>query len=232
MNVDKIAELCSAPYEAACPVVLRSVVSEPEDVFGEADIQVMIKDPVLAQRAGLFRDLQLVDPSEFPEAYTYEGIGEHRRTGGTLVLRGLQRQPGAVRATCQAIAGTGWPAVHAVASETPPHVQGLAAHWDINPVAALQVTGRKTWYVFRPVVGGPEELDTSWSERGFTDEEIQHLTPDHAYETVTLDPGDVYVVPRGWPHYAVGLEDGSLHVSLCPLPQAVFDKYGNEDHRF
>jgi ribosomal protein L16 Arg81 hydroxylase len=237
VDIDRLAELCVEPFESAKPTVFRGAISAPEDFFGAADFERIIDNPQLRRRAGLFRDKQFIAPSEFPDGYTREVIQQYRDEGVSLVLRGVQRQDGPVRDMCRALVGTGWPTVHAVAMETPPGVQALETHWDIGPTVAMQFAGRKTWYVYEPVVTSGAEVITGWTERngrdsgqGFSNEESRRLVPEHAADVLTLEPGDVYFIPAGWPHAAAGAGVQSLHVSVCPLPQSVVDMYGNEDH--
>lgn len=230
--MDQVAKHCLAPFGTA-PTVIRGALAAPEEFFGEAQIEEFINNDELASRAGIFYDQQWLTLDEHPEAYTPEGLRKHRHApGATFMLRGLQRVPGPVRDACLHIhkkGGEAWATVQAVATETPPNNQGLAVHWDITPVAVMQIRGAKTWYVFDPVVSA-DELTTVWAERGFTDEEQSRLQPENAVFTATLEPGDIIVTPAGSPHFCVGGDEGSLHVSIGPLPHLVAKKYANEDH--
>lgn len=233
--LDTLAKLCHEPFATAKPQVFRGGVEDPEGLFGEAHIQRMLANPAFVSRTGLFRDQNLIDPAEHPDAYTHEGVERYRRKGVSITLRGIQRQPGHVRVICTALRDTGWATVHAVALETPPDVQALATHWDLNPVIAIQTKGSKTWHTYEPTVKSAEEVITAWYERnygaGFTEAQRSRLTPEYAADTVTLEPGDVYFVPAGWPHAPFGAGVQSLHVSICPLPQVVYERSGNEDHQ-
>lgn len=234
MNLDRVADLFSAPFEDAKPTILRGAFSNPQELFGESHIQQLLADPEVLQRVGLYKDWEHLDPKNFPEVYTQPGIQQYRAEGYSLLIPGVQRKPGPVKDICHAIAANGWPTVHGVAIETPPYEQSLEVHWDVNPVVAIQTAGRKTWYVFDPFVTNAEDVIADYAERDggirFTDEEKKRLVPEYARDTPTLEAGDAYFIPAGWPHFAASTDVTSLHVSICPLPQVVVDKYAKEYH--
>ena len=229
----EIADLCQAPFGEAKPALFRGAAADPAAFFGDEHIQQMIGSDVLRARMGLFRDQDLIDPARYPDEYTPAGIMRNRAAGASFSPRGIQRLPGPVRDACLVIAGTGWPTVHAVALESPPGVQALDTHWDCNPVISVQTAGRKRWRVYRPIpaVATAEAVFAVWKDRAsgaaYTGRELRRL---ELADEVVLEPGDAYVVPAGWPHAPMAVEGTSLHVSICPLPQAVYDEYGNEDH--
>lgn len=95
----------------------------------------------------------------------------------------------------------------AVGVKTPAGKRGLPVHWDMGAVTAIQLAGIKKWYLWPPVVG----LDEVCNLRDVTSAE-KKAKP---MMTVTLAPGDVLFVPRGWLHRAETQGDKpSLHVSV------------------
>ncbi|MBB5122263.1 JmjC domain-containing protein [Streptomyces eurocidicus] len=86
---------------------------------------------------------------------------------------------------------------------TPAGGQGLAVHRDDADVFALQVAGRKTWYVH----DAPAAAD--WSLGELPDDEH---SPRRLHRV--LEPGDVLYIPRAFAHRAVGEAGLSAHLSL------------------
>lgn len=86
-----------------------------------------------------------------------------------------------------------------------PGKQGFTSHYDTHEVFILQVDGSKKWYVFSNTIKYPLPEQKSVS-----------LTPPNAepYLTCTLNPGDVLYIPRGHWHYAIAVDQPSLHLTL------------------
>lgn len=236
-DIEGVARHCAAPYGEAEPTVWKGALHDPSEFFGERQLREMLYDPRLFARVGLFRNQELMTLGSFPGVGTVAGVMQYRREGVSLVLRGVQRRIGHVRFACQEFARIGgWPTVHAVAFETPEGVSALAPHWDPYPVVTCQTYGRKRWYVFTPferdeaVVRRRLETEGESAVCTFTEGQLTRLSPKYAAYTVLLEPGDVFSVPAGWPHFAVGDGGSSLHVSICPMPQHVLERFGNEDH--
>lgn len=95
----------------------------------------------------------------------------------------------------------------AVGVKTPARKPGLLVHWDMGAVTAIQLAGTKKWYLWPPVVG----LDEVCNLRDVTSAEKKAKPA----MTVTVGPGDVLFVPRGWLHRAETQGgEPSLHVSV------------------
>jgi Cupin superfamily protein len=232
----KIAERCQVPFAQARPALFQGVLPDPGRFFGDAAISQLIASDELRPRHKLFRDRQFIDPVAHQYEYSPDGFARCRAAGDSVVYRGVQRVAGPVRDTCLAVARDGWATVHAVAVETPPGVQTLTRHWDVSPVIAVQISGRKRWTVWEPIAEVTDETMAVevTHERGdgdrFTDAELADMDGAGPFDDVVLEPGDVYVIPAGWVHAPSALGQTSLHVSICPLPQLVVDYFGNEDH--
>ncbi|GET37009.1 cupin domain-containing protein [Microseira wollei] len=86
-----------------------------------------------------------------------------------------------------------------------PGRQGFSCHYDTHEVLILQVDGKKQWYVFTDTIKYPltDQKSTSFSPR--------EVDP---YLSCTLVPGDILYIPRGHWHYAVALDEPSLHLTL------------------
>lgn len=236
-DIKELVRLCELPSDGAEPIVLKGMLKDPTRFFGEDHMRRLAHDDELRVRAGLFPTQDYWSIIEHPEDYTPEGIARRRQEKWTVVFRGLQRRPGAVRELCEELVKSEhFETAHAIAIETPPGVQALDAHWDVNPVLSIQVSGRKQWSVHKPTTtycnpDVPALWDGLLGGRGFTERDWERLSgpPD---QTVTLEPGDVYYVPVGWVHRAVAQgEEQSLAVSVGALSEAVMARFGNDDHR-
>ncbi len=95
-----------------------------------------------------------------------------------------------------------------------PEKQGFRCHYDTHEVFILQIEGCKTWHVFEPTWPYP-----------LVDQKSVHRSPPDAepYLTCVLEPGDLLYIPRGHWHYAVALDQPSLHLTLGVLGKTGID---------
>ena len=86
-----------------------------------------------------------------------------------------------------------------------PQKQGFSSHYDTHEVFILQIDGTKKWYVFPDTFKYP-----------LTEQKSSSLKPPEgeAYLTCTLNQGDVLYIPRGHWHYAIAVDEPSLHLTL------------------
>jgi ribosomal protein L16 Arg81 hydroxylase len=86
-----------------------------------------------------------------------------------------------------------------------PEKQGFSAHYDTHEVFILQVEGTKQWFVFTDTMTYP-----------LVDQKSSSLPAPETppYLSCILHPGDVLYIPRGHWHYAVALDQPSLHLTL------------------
>jgi ribosomal protein L16 Arg81 hydroxylase len=246
LDISELVRLSQLSFDKAEPVLMRGIIADPEDFFGETRVQEYLAEPRLVSRSGIFRKQELVG---VPSEYTPSFIESHRGLSDTTVVyRGVQRLPGLVRDVCVALADSGnWPSVHAVALESPEGVVSLKPHWDMYPVFAVQTAGRKRWIVQRPIVDTADDVVEEWYKRsygnGLTEDQIRSVSPEYAADDVILERGDVYFVPAGWLHAPQGVGGRSLHVSISTMSQRIIDHpvdagdgtfrpSGGEDHFF
>ncbi len=92
---------------------------------------------------------------------------------------------------------------------TPPTQQGLSVHWDRGFVAVMQLFGRKRWRIYEPVTSVVSVLTVPRNLMA------AELTAPPVAEVV-LSPGDVLMIPFGWPHGAATEGDEpSCHLSVA-----------------
>jgi ribosomal protein L16 Arg81 hydroxylase len=87
--------------------------------------------------------------------------------------------------------------------------QGFSLHYDSHDVFVLQLHGQKIWSLY----DNPIELPTKSQSFGTTGVSAGALK-----NTVTLEPGDILYVPRGYFHEARTTDTVSLHVTLGVHP--------------
>ncbi|MCT1619030.1 cupin domain-containing protein [Janibacter hoylei] len=130
--------------------------------------------------------------------------------GHTIVLQGLHRTHPPVLALAQELAADLGHPVQANAYVTPAANRGFAAHYDVHDVFVLQTEGTKRWSLHAPVHEHPLR-DQPWQDRRSQVEQAAAVEP---YLDVTLEPGDVLYVPRGWLHSATALGGVSVHLTI------------------
>ena len=92
---------------------------------------------------------------------------------------------------------------------TPAGCQGFAPHWDDVDAFILQVEGVKHWRIYAP--RSPDEALPRFSSPNFAQDELGG----EPLAEVTLRPGDLLYLPRGFIHQAESdAEHDSLHLTL------------------
>lgn len=92
-----------------------------------------------------------------------------------------------------------------------PERQAYDNHYDTNDVIILQIEGKKKWKIFQESVKNPSKKQRS---------SFYKPPSDPPYLECTLQQGDVLYIPRGHWHYAMTVEEPSLHLTLgihCPI---------------
>lgn len=130
--------------------------------------------------------------------------------GHTLVLQGLHRTHPPVLAFAQDLSADLGHPVQVNAYVTPAQSRGFAAHYDVHDVFVLQTGGDKLWHLHAPVHPHPLR-DQPWQDHREAVSEAAQRDPDLE---VTLHPGDVLYIPRGWLHSATALGGVSTHLTV------------------
>ncbi len=86
-----------------------------------------------------------------------------------------------------------------------PGRQGFSPHYDTHEVFILQIEGKKQWRVF-----------TDTKKYPLPEQKSSSLVPPEGEPDLNciLSPGDVLYIPRGYWHYAIALDEPSLHLTL------------------
>jgi hypothetical protein len=227
--VDGLGRALTEAVEAAAATGeaqhLRDVVAAPEMLFswdrlngalraGELEwVHPHIEDGRPRYRLALFRAGKMIDPAQFFRALrsprgaqTYrldvEALTAELRTGGTFVVRDLDRHDDAVAAAAGALEERFDAPVMGGAFASWGDTTGFDLHWDAMDNVAVQVAGTRKWSLWRPAIPNPVEgLDMAHPE-GPADLEC------------VLEPGDALWFPRGWWHRPEGLGPPALHLTF------------------
>ncbi|MGW0734286.1 JmjC domain-containing protein [Streptomyces sp. NPDC002851] len=170
------------------------------------------------------RNVVLIKDGKILERHTYDGgdmprpgaVRRHLDEGGTISLRQLHTLKPPLSHVQRGIQRDTGCVVHVNAYLTPPRNQGLKYHYDPYVTLIVQLAGRKTWPLHRPFVVNPVTEHLNFLTRGFTYEERKLLASSPPERSMTLEPGDVFWLPRGWVHspYTEG-EETSLHLTFA-----------------
>ena len=164
--------------------------------------------PVRTVTAGARRIGDLVDG---------DGLAAQYADGATLVLQSVHRMHPPVARFCRELAAELGHATQCNAYITPGgEHQGFDYHHDTHDVFVLQVSGKKRWIVYEPVVRLPL---ASQPQAG------AHLVPDGAEPLldVELEAGDALYLPRGYVHAALTTDVSSVHLTVGVLSTTWYD---------
>jgi len=130
--------------------------------------------------------------------------------GSTLVLQGLHRTWGPlIDFAGQLGTDLGHP-VQVNAYVTPAQSTGFSSHYDVHDVFVIQIAGQKRWQIRQPVLSLPLRTQP-WEQRRTAVAEAGQEKP---LLEVTMSPGDVLYLPRGYLHAATALGEISTHVTI------------------
>ena len=93
-------------------------------------------------------------------------------------------------------------------------VQAFGMHFDNHDVIVIQTGGTKVWNLYESRADNPVENfpDDDATRRWF------EQTRGALMQQVTMQPGDVLYLPRGWYHDALATDGPSLHVTFAITP--------------
>jgi len=165
----------------------------------------LVRDGAQLPLSGYTKDIPW-RPGSFAGTAVVDRVAEEHAAGATLVVQALHLHHHPAALYCRGLeVALGWP-VQANAYCTPASAQGFAVHHDTHDVFVLQVSGRKRWRIYAPVVELPLK-DQRWSP------ESAARVGDPLHD-VMLRAGDTLYIPRGWPHEAAAADAGSLHITV------------------
>lgn len=92
--------------------------------------------------------------------------------------------------------------------------RAVATHYDVHEVFAVQTEGEKVWNLYEG-----REIDPVGYPSGLTQSDFNKACG-RLVSTITMKPGDVLYMPRGFYHDTVTPDQPSLHVSFTVMPLA------------
>lgn len=136
--------------------------------------------------------------------FSTEKILNGYRSGNTIVLNGLEYRFEPVRKLCALLEELFGHLVGTNLFLTPSNAQGFQAHYDPYSVFILQLEGEKLWKIYSATIPYPI---------GFQDKLFSEDPGTPIYE-ISLKPGDLIYLPRGYVHEALTSNTYSLHLSI------------------
>lgn len=187
------------------------------DLINSADL-----DAILSRGDARYPAVRLAKGGGFypPEAYTgsykygdevfsgvidVDRVAAAYRSGATIVLPSLHRTWRPVGLLCAGLEAEFGHLVHANAYLAPAGVQGFTPHYDNHDAIVLQIAGRKEWRVYPPVLPLPHRSQVFSPQT--------YVAPAPLME-LTLTPGDLLYLPRGYVHSAATSDSFSAHVTV------------------
>lgn len=127
--------------------------------------------------------------------------------GGSALMIGVEPYIPSLKALCAAITAELGEKVVAGTVQSAGPGGAVNLHYDKSDVIAFQIEGRKRWLIGRDPILHP--VPGMSDEPRFDHEDVID---------VTLDPGDMLVLPAGVPHHCENLAERSLHLTFFVYP--------------
>lgn len=133
-------------------------------------------------------------------------------TGASLIADDVRDLTPAIQGLSDALAEHFAAAVGANAYCSFGGVQAFGSHYDLHDVFAVHCEGEKVWRIYRN--RAPDPIDPPPGDpRAYYAQ-----TRGPLWKEITMRPGDVLYLPRGWYHDALASAEASLHLTFSVTP--------------
>lgn len=200
-------------WEKTPRLIARRRPGYHEDLISSSDLDAVvaqIRAPAVEALMRVVRQegkelLSKTVPTDGRGAPDRQALHRWMGEGYTLVLNELDQRWSPISMLARGLEDDFGHRVGVNAYFTPPRSQGFLPHADDHDVFILQVEGTKSWRIYKPLI----ELPT----REIPQEEIRRSLGAPA-RVVTLAPGDLLYLPRGWIHECSTTRSASLHLTV------------------
>ncbi|MEE1923774.1 cupin domain-containing protein [Pseudomonas sp. 148P] len=169
---------------------------------------------------------RLVEKADYVERYVHLGVERSRlkkhavydflSKGATVIVNRIERCDKVARLEQEISKLTGHRSLTSgyLAYRS---MDSFKSHWDTRDIFVFQFSGRKRWVINEPTFRDPLYMQQS------KDFEAVFSPPDNVYMDVTLEPGDMLYVPRGWWHNPSPVGEKTFHLTVGTYPPTGLD---------
>ena len=143
-----------------------------------------------------------------------EPLTAHLNRGANLIIESIEEVSDSVDELARSLERKLFETVRVNAYASWSQIPGFDPHWDTTDVLVLQTSGVKRWKLYAPERKWPMLRDVE-----------PNMDPPSSAPTaeVSLSPGDVLYLPRGWWHSVNTQEAPSLHLAVGFTPRTGVD---------
>ena len=186
---------------------------------------------VNGQEASNFAEIKIEHAHGADGAIDYESVCQAFASGNSLRVGRTEQFSASVRQVTNALESRLSASATANTYITPRHQQMIGRHADPHDVFLLQTDGKKHWKVYAPSQDRPLAYGITVGSHKFSGPYGKYRLGRHSpgkYATVlttqygtddllldiTLTPGDLLYIPRGFDHEATTSDDLSMHITI------------------
>lgn len=232
----------------------RHQPSHYQTLLSPSDIDFIISSAFATDKAAV-EALGTIEIKKFlkgENATVVSELYDAYRRGATLRVNRVHRYWKPLRELCRSLEQSFSFPVRANLYCTPESAARSKRHYDTHDVLVLQISGRKSWHIFPPLIQLPlatvpplpfeERTEMLKYARGGPRKGRASITEAESGEPIseiTLEAGDLLYMPRGFLHEAWTTDEPSTHVTIglhvvrwLDLLSVALAQVGNRDVRF
>lgn len=136
------------------------------------------------------------------------------RSGGTLVLEGIDQRDDHLACFCDALSAEIGSKTRINLYLSCPGQAGYPLHYDTHDFFILQIYGLKRWEIFPPTIADPLLPAESFVPPYQGEVEDSRPLESQRLSELLISPGDLLYVPKGFWHRAMAEQEPSLHLTI------------------